>query len=122
MKQIVMLFAVLSSVAAAHAAEVKLNITSIEGGKAAVTFDTVKSTWNGVNISGEKLLKSTSGNYKSGTNVVPGFATKGTGLLKQNDDKTVEAYFTNFIPTTTKPGETGAATMLETVTTGTWKR
>jgi hypothetical protein len=76
--------------------------------------------WAGTNGGNGDLLKARSGRYKAGTNVVPGFAVKGTGLLVGNTGNEVEAFFYNLIPSESGAGDTGDAHFVGTVKTGKW--
>jgi hypothetical protein len=93
-------------------------------GSSTVTFDTSKQSWTATNDSGSKLLKNLKGSYVSGTNLYPGFATKGTGLVIDGmsviNKDSLEAYLYNYIPSETVAS--GSARMLQLAFTGRWKR
>ena len=102
------------------AADVTIRITGVSGETASVVLDTDTQRWAGTNGGTGDLLKARSGVYKSGTNVVPGFAVKGTGLFVSGDERNVEAFFYDLIPSETTAS--GRAHMFGTAKTGTWMR
>lgn len=104
----------------AMAADVTVRITNSSGETASVTLDTDQQTWIGTNGRTGAVLKARAGIYKAGTNLVPGFATKGTGILAGSDGKTVEAFFYNLIPSGSEME--GNAHMVGSGQTGKWKR
>jgi hypothetical protein len=111
-----------TSVIPALGADVTIRITGSTGGTASVVLDTDTRRWAGTNGPSGDLLKARSGTYKAGTNVVPGFAVKGTGLFVGSDEREVEAFFYDLIPTESRVGDNGRAHMLGTGNTGTWTR
>lgn len=104
----------------AKAADVTLRLTGTSGETASVVLDTDAGRWAGTNGGNGDLLKARSGRYKAGTNVVPGFTVKGTGLLVGNTGSEVEAFFYNLIPVESGAGDTGDAHFLGTAKTGKW--
>lgn len=109
------------SVSPSTAADTTIRITGTDGETASVFLDADNGKWAGTNGPKGDLLKARSGIYKSGTNVVPGFAVKGTGLFVGNDEKQVEAFFYNLIPAETAV-VTGDAHLFGTTKTGKWTR
>jgi hypothetical protein len=109
------------SVSPSAAADTTIRITGTDGETASVFLDADTGKWAGTNGGKGDLLKARSGIYKAGTNVVPGFAVKGTGLFVGNDVKQVEAFFYNLIPAETVV-VTGDAHLLGTTKTGKWTR
>lgn len=106
----------------AHAADVTIHLTGPSGQTASVFLNGDDQTWAGTNGGTGDLLKARSGSYKSGTNVVPGFAVKGTGLLVGKVGKEVEAFFYNLIPDDLPSGDKrGDAHMLGTGEVGKWE-
>jgi hypothetical protein len=95
-----------------------------EGGVSTVTLDRSNDTWTATNDSEPKLLKHLSGTFKSGVNLYPGFATKGTALIIAGmspiDRDSVEAFLYDYIPD--ESVQTGKAQMLQTASVGNWKR
>lgn len=104
----------------ATAADVTIRIEGTSGGTASVFLDGDSKSWAGTNGNSGDLLKARSGSYKAGTNVVPGFAVKGTGLLVGVDGKEVEAFLYNLIPAEARAGATGEVHLLGMTTTGKW--
>lgn len=129
MKTALLLLIVLSgSISPAFAAEVTLKVTidAPDEGTATLKIDTEKKTWAGTNDSGSTVLSILSGDYVyAAANTVPGFATKGTMLVKSGgsakkaDDQQV--FLKNFDPGSTTP-KTGGAQALKTAGLGTWSR
>lgn len=95
-----------------------------EDGKSTVTLNSLTGTWIATNDSAPNLLKSLKGSYVSGTNVVPGFKTKGTGLIIEGKDAknkdSVESFLYNYIPS--ENVKTGQARMVQTGSAGNWER
>ncbi|WP_156467958.1 hypothetical protein [Rhizobium sp. Leaf371] len=104
----------------AIAADVTIRIVGTSGGTASVFLDGDSKRWAGTNDNPGDLLKARSGSYKAGTNVVPGFAVKGTGLLVGVDGREVEAFLYNLIPAEAHAGATGDVHLLGMTTTGKW--
>jgi hypothetical protein len=102
------------------AADVTIRITGTSGETASVVLDTDAKKWAGTNGPNGDLLKARSGIYKAGTNLTPGFAVKGTGLFEGGDEKKVEAFLYDLIPS--EATASGNAQMLGTGTNGTWTR
>lgn len=95
-----------------------------DGGVVTIVLDVSKNTWTATNDATPALFENFKGGYVSGVNVVPGFATKGTGLFIEGrspiDGDSYEAFLYNYIP-----GETtssGKAQMLKIPSHGNWTR
>ncbi|WP_264045757.1 hypothetical protein [Methylobacterium flocculans] len=105
----------------ANAADITVRLTSSDSETASVFLNGGTEKWSGTNGGAGDIIKSRSGKYKSGTNVVPGFAVKGTGLLVGESGANVEAFFYNLIPGEAQPGNSGVAHFLGTGKVGKWE-
>jgi hypothetical protein len=113
---------VVGSSLSAQAADVTIHLVGASGQTASVFLNGDDHTWSGTNGGNGDLLKARSGSFTSGTNVIPGFAVKGTGLLVGKDGKEVEAFFYNLIPDDLPSGDKrGDAHMVGTGEVGKWE-
>ncbi|MGO8063929.1 hypothetical protein AB9E28_00245 [Rhizobium leguminosarum] len=105
----------------AMASDVTLKLKGEDGETASVVLNMDTGMWAGTNGPSGDLLNKRSGRYKSGTNLTPGFAVKGTALFIGSDGKELEVFLYDLDPAESVVAN-GKAQMLGVTKTGRWTR